>query len=687
MNIGAVVVNAVTAKLTTARLFIILIIGFGILLYIIDLSTLRLSQFRFSLATEEDEEDQKWNWQFVDDMDRENRLEFQSYFVNNDGCRMPSFKVVDANVEKFMFDVKAIRCRKPLTRSNNNYLWIDLNATEIETVYGVKDVENLLCTYEPFYRKNDFTNGFSNQKVSFRFGDVVKVIDEFIRVVCRVNGRTKDFYHDYHYFVQSKSTSSEMGENNSAANEPDESVDDETKKTTPMSVMIMGLDSLSRLNFHRRMNDTVDFLLNELRAIELFGYNKVADNTYPNLMPTLTGLDENELVTACIPTKNHTFDRCHFIWNVFKQKNYVTAYVEDMASLGLFQYLRRGFTTQPTDYSLRPVMIEMEHHIANHKSVNTHLCMGGRRTFDVLMEYAQKFVSFMTTRSKQAHFSFFWTTSYTHDYLNYPTLIDTDFSQFLRTLHMTGALDNTFLILMSDHGIRWGSFRSTYQGRMEERQPFLYLVPPKWFPEKYPAAMRNLVRNRRKLTTPFDLYETLRHLAEIEALETPTIKLRAKELRETEPMPRGISLFLPIPSSRNCYNAEIAPHWCTCHEKAELPATDPRVSQVARLMVDHMNELIKDHPQCQRLRLNSVFDANLGMSNTSFRNVSNHFVDITVRLQTKPSLGEFEATVRIHDNNAFELTGTISRTNLYGKQSYCIDDFKLKLYCFCDSLT
>lgn len=470
MNFGP----GITAKLTTAKLFIILIIGFGILLYIIDLSTLRISQFRFPLAIthDEDAENRKWSWSFIEEMDMLGREEHQSYFINTDGCRMPSFKVIDANVEKFLFDVKPVRCRKPLTRSNNNYLWIDLNSTELQTVYAIKEIDDLVCTYEPFYRKNDFRNEYpkSNQKISFRFGDVVKVIDEFIRVICRINGRPKDIYRDYHYFVQSKPSSNEISLNDVTENDSDESNENIKNENEQMSVMIVGLDSISRLNFHRRMNETVDLVLNELKAIELFGYNKVADNTYPNLIPALTGLDESELLTACIPSKNHTFDRCHFIWNVFKEKNYVTAYVEDMASLGLFQYLKTGFKTQPTDYSLRPVLIEMEGHIGNHKSVNTQLCMGGRRTFDVLMEYAQKFLSFMTTRSKQAHFSFFWTTSYTHDYLNYPTLIDSDFAQFLRTQYALGALNNTFLILMSDHGIRWGSFRNTYQGMMEERQ-------------------------------------------------------------------------------------------------------------------------------------------------------------------------------------------------------------------------
>lgn len=186
------------------------------------------------------------------------------------------------------------------------------------------------------------------------------------------------------------------------------------------------------------------------------------------------------------------------------------------------------------------------------------------------------------------------------------------------------------------------------------------------------------------------MYEILRDLSNLKSLETASIKRRTKELRETEPWPRGISLFLPVPKTRSCYDAAIGPHWCTCHDKMELSATEPRVSQVARLIVNHINEMIKIHRDCQRLRLNSVLSANLlSNSNSNFRNVSNQFVDITVRLQTRPGYGEFEATVRVYENHGvhnLELTGTISRTNLYGTQAYCIDDSKLKLYCFCDSL-
>ena len=53
-------------------------------------------------------------------------------------------------------------------------------------------------------------------------------------------------------------------------------------------------------------------------------------------------------------------------------------------------------------------------------------------------------------------------------------------------------------------------------------------------------------------------------------------------------------------------------------------------------------------------------------------------------LETKPGFGMFEASVRVHEDGSLELTGTISRTNLYGNQSDCVTtENHLKLYCLC----
>lgn len=643
------------------RIFLLLIIFFGLVLYIVDITSLNLHQFKFAWKTIAED---PWSWNYVQILDEEHDSVHRSYYVDQSGCRMPSFNETDASIEKYIFDVDTVQCKRPLLKSTGNFIRTNLNRREIQRIYKVKKIDDVRCTIEPFTRRDDFSNQFDDVVHIFQLNEEVKVDNEFVRVVCKLH--KTEIYRDYFFFMRNEKTPYE-------------------KEYNKLNVLILGIDSVSRLNFRRRMNETYDLLANELKGFEMFGYNKVADNTYPNLIPALTGLDENELNDACMPEKSSTFDECHFIWDEYKDNNYTTTYMEDMSSLGLFHYLKSGFKKQPTDINGRPFFLEMENNIAKQKKGNTYLCLGGQRTIDVLLNNMKKITSTYKTSSKP-HFSFFWTTSYTHDYLNLPKLIDSDVAQYLRDLSIEGILKNTFLILMSDHGMRYGSFRNTYQGMNEERQPFLFIIPPRWFLDKFPTAARNLAINRHRLTTHFDLYETLRDLIDLNSLKTAPIKARTVELLETEPMSRGISLFLPIPEQRTCYDACIEPHWCTCHEKEVLPTTDSRVERVARLIVDTMNRMINKYHECQKLYLNSISDANIGTSNNVTKDTINRFVDITVRLNTKPGLGEFEATVRVHASNELELTGTISRTNLYGKQSQCIDDYKLKLYCFCDIL-
>ena len=41
-----------------------------------------------------------------------------------------------------------------------------------------------------------------------------------------------------------------------------------------------------------------------------------------------------------------------------------------------------------------------------------------------------------------------------------------------------GHLHNTMVILMDDHGIRWGKVRTQVQGKLEERLPFFAILTP-----------------------------------------------------------------------------------------------------------------------------------------------------------------------------------------------------------------
>lgn len=608
-----------------------------------------------------------WDWEGKETTNIQKSYDDQNeaYFVNQVGCRMPSFSVMNAHVQQYFYEPKSFTCEKPLLRAEGNHIRFALTPIEIRRIYDTQSLAYIVCTVEPFTRKGDYKNEFHKPVRMFGYGDIIKIDDEFVRVICK-DKKEKEIYRDYFYFRQAENITERVH-----GHSPKE-----------MNVLILGFDSVSRLNFRRQMNETYGLLVNELNAFEMFGYNKVADNTFPNLIPALTGLNVSELSVECLPDKSSTFDGCRFIWDEYKDKNYTTTYVEDRHSLGLFHYDRNGFKGKMTDVNLRPLIMEMEESICNKKSRGSCMCLGRRRTIDVLLENMRRATSAFTS-SESPNFAFFWTTSYTHDNLNTPRLIDADITRYIRELSASSVLNNTFLLVMSDHGLRFGDFRNTYQGMIEERQPFLFLIPPQWFAEKYPIAMGNLALNRHRLTTHFDLHETLRDLLNHKSLSAESIKSRNVKLIESNSMPRAISLFLPMPETRTCRDAHIAPHWCTCHERGIISLADPKVQRIAASMVDDMNRMLKEYPQCQKLWLHSISDASSGATKNFVKNTAHKFVDITVRLITRPGMGEFEATVRVHPSNKFELAGTISRTNQYGNQSRCIDNYNLKLYCYC----
>lgn len=121
------------------------------------------------------------------------------------------------------------------------------------------------------------------------------------------------------------------------------------------SILLFGIDSISRLNFIRTLPKTREFV--EKRGwIELEGYNKIADNTFPNLMALLSGMHVEQLANICYNSWTDEVDDCPFIWKSFAKENFLTAYIEDSASMGTFNYAKYGFLNSPTDYYSRPLM-------------------------------------------------------------------------------------------------------------------------------------------------------------------------------------------------------------------------------------------------------------------------------------------------------------------------------------------
>lgn len=75
-------------------------------------------------------------------------------------------------------------------------------------------------------------------------------------------------------------------------------------------------------------------------------------------------------------------------------------------------------------------------------------------------------------------------------------------------------LSNSFLLVMGDHGFRFGGIRGTKTGEAEDRNPLLMLVLPEHL-RNHPQLLEQLRSNARHLTTHFDVFATLIDIAQV----------------------------------------------------------------------------------------------------------------------------------------------------------------------------
>lgn len=383
---------------------------------------------------------------------------------------------------------------------------------------------------------------------------------------------------------------------------------------------------------------------------------------------------------TCSP--KDSFDNCSIIWKHFSSLGYRTSFGEDSPWMGTFNYLKAGFLTQPTDYYLRPLARVAEDKISSDNRGNANICYGPRLSLQFLLQNAKSLAATMSSGGRRrAYFQFIWATSLTHDKANIGRMGEPHYLEFFTWMQLKGHLNSTVVVLVSDHGIRWGSIRGTRQGRIEGNLPFLYFIFPPAFRTRYTDALKNLKNNRNSLTTAFDTYHTFLDLAELSRIENSEITKRSSELaKNSSALPRGISLFLPIPLSRRCQDAAVEEHYCMCHSTQNRSISDPEVVQGANYAIYALNSKISKHSsKCAYLALKSVQYANQIKSATKSWDLS---------FSTMPGNGSFDATlvwgpVGNGTEKVWTVSGAISRTNLYGNQSYCMSESEMRNYCYC----
>nr|XP_016935548.2 uncharacterized protein LOC108014043 [Drosophila suzukii] len=458
----------------------------------------------------------------------------------------------------------------------------------------------------------------------------------------------------------------------------------EPSKRKP-SVLMFGIDSLSRINLRRTMPKVYRFLT-KAGWFELQGYNKIGDNTFPNLLALLTGYNpDSALKRICDWHEKGCLDRTPFIWKYLHNASYLTAYAEDESGIHTFNYLKPGFLEQPTDYYLRPFQKAFEKGLSNWKCKDCSMryCIGRRITssyaYDMARDFARRFVD------KRPIWGLFWSNSFSHDSFQMPSKMEDYVLQYLLDFEKDGVFDQSIMIFLSDHGSRYGRLMSLPSGFLEERLPSMFIYLPPWFRAQYPEYVRALQLNKNRLTSTYDLHNTLKHIIELGG--TPD----GPELPKAADCPKCQSVFLPIDESRTCEDAGIPEHYCTC-----VPYKRLRVDwakRIAPLVVGRINEYLTSRNLsgiCSELTLRYIHETEMKIDlDQNFHDDVPLIEVATYRtmFKVKQNSADFRATVLFNNvTGSVEVeVPTISRLDSYAKVSTCVDDKTDKMYCICKS--
>lgn len=379
-------------------------------------------------------------------------------------------------------------------------------------------------------------------------------------------------------------------------------------------------------------------------------------------MGILTGLDSSGISKTCV---SDTLDYCPFIWNDFQNNGYITVFAEDAPKISTFNYLREGFEERPTDYYLRPFILEAEKVLSTTKQSALPSCLGFRHEGEYVLDYALE----LTNRfNSTPYFGFFWTNTFSHNNIKDSSSMDDKVVEYLRKLE----LSKSVIFFFSDHGMRFGPTRMSPLGHYEERLPFMFIHLPTVVKQKFPNLEQNLRSNENQLTNPYDIYMTLQTILNLST---------GRKVVKSQGCPNCQSLFEPITYNRGCDDIAIGHHWCMCHDFLTYDPNQNLAKYLANLTIFEINNFISSYKDgiftelCKELTLRSVdqFKAN--------ENLELYLVTFT----TDPNGSQFQVTIHYSPGSVprIALKEHISRLNIYKFDAFCVNDLGIKTFCSC----
>ncbi|RNA31249.1 DUF229 domain containing [Brachionus plicatilis] len=505
----------------------------------------------------------------------------------------------------------------------------------------VDKFSNIKCTYRSIIHVSDSKFEYSMKRP---LSEGTLISDEQIQVDCVAN---IFYYKNIHVQILNKMN----------VIKPDLSIQNNFT-CKPLNVLLLSYDSISRVSWFKRLPKTTKYLTETLDATILNGHTIVGDGSFNNLTPLYTGKYSDELPSASKydPNGSYVDEVFPFLWKDLHKKGFASFHYEDIPYMSTFTFRHRGFLNNHAHHYMKAFTLAVQ----ESKLSKDDLCIGNTKRSKKALDLVTEFIEMY--KDKSNFIAFMHNDENSHGNNLMVNQLDDDLERFLKQNFKNSNLDNTALFLFSDHGVRYGNDRMTHQGDLEERLPMFSIYLPKAYKNLNMEKIDNLKKNANQLTTAFDVYKTIRELTCLDGYEN-----RERQLR-------SISVLDTIPINRSCIDIGMRLHFCTCLQDWIDLNTDESLSfKVVNDVVKEMNNAIENVKEyCAKIELKSLNSIKY-----------TYYLDKKVyRLVfvTKPTDGFYEATISYEKNGSYSIDpiSSISRINIYGSHSYCVNKISTK---------
>ncbi|CAB05275.2 DUF229 domain-containing protein [Caenorhabditis elegans] len=457
-----------------------------------------------------------------------------------------------------------------------------------------------------------------------------------------------------------------------------------TKFKDAPNVFIFTIDAMNTGMAKRSFPKLLSYFKNEFQMIEFPFVNKVGENSRPNGLPLWFGKsieggrrvtgDDVEVDWDWNQYCETYLDNSSHIFKDFKDHGYATMLFEDWEGNVVDSWPTCvGFEEPPTDHTFRPFASVSETHgmEITKRHLSGKFC---RETHHAIMELLEQGIEAYKDRPI---FSWLWLAWVAHDWIDGAARVDEYLVNYFKKHN--NMFDNSFVMFVSDHGLRTGKHMRTEIGAFERDNPFLSISIPKRFRATKFGILETLNFDSKQLQTHFDVRATLLDILKFQ----PTSKFMDRQQKNI-PDEKGHSLIRKQPDfPRTCATLPIPQQWCICQvDKFEIH-NETLKNHLGEKLLNHVHRKLKKlnvSEICETFRLSKVTSL---IEYGYVRTMRTYKISVETTIS---SYAHFETFVTYDIETDIAKFEKVTRLDNYAMTTDCTKPIRQSPLCYCKNI-